>query len=367
MKNFRIPFAITLLSVVLWSCEEKKEVAATTETKPYVLDKETKKKLAFATPTQSMVVEGIPLTGAVEANPDNVVQFVSLVSGVISKTYFSLGDKVTKGQVLAELRSTELSGLKAELKNTKSQINVANQSLKSVQSMFADGVASQKEVLQAQSELNILTANKDRVEANLNLFSASAEQGVFQIKAPATGFVTSKTIATGSQIAAESEPLFTISNLNDVWVMVNIYATNIENIAIDMDVNIKTLSYPDLIYKGKVAAITQVFDTEAKVLKARIVIKNADLKLKPGMIVDVIALNNKNVQAIAIPISAMIFDNNQNFVVLYKSDSQLEIRKVEILTSSNGNTFIADGIDLNDTFITKNQMLIYEQLKNFQN
>ncbi|WP_434037616.1 efflux RND transporter periplasmic adaptor subunit [Formosa sp. 4Alg 33] len=367
MKTQHIIITIGLFSFFLFSCEKKEKIAEKPDKVQHCLGKETLQKLEFTQPSLSAVVEGIPLTGAVEANPDKVVNFVSLVSGVISKTYFSLGDKVTKGQVLAELRSTELSALKAELKNLDSQILVARKNYEAKQSMFKDEVASQREVLEAQSDLNIHIANKDRVESNLNLFSASSEKGVFQIKAPASGYVTSKEIATGTQISTEGEPLFTISDLSNVWVMVNIYATNVKNIQNGMEMDIKTLSYPDKIFKGKVTAITHVFDSEAKVLKARIVISNKDIALKPGMLVDVMALNNKNTQAFSIPTSSLIFDNNENFVVVYKDDCNQEIRNVKTLNSSNGTTFIDNGLNENDKIVSENQILVYEQIKNFQN
>lgn len=82
------------------------------------------------------------------------------------------------------------------------------------------------------------------------------------------------------------------------------------------------------------------------------------------MLVDVIALKHKNIEAIGIPTHSMVFDDNQNFVVVYKSDCEMEIRKVDILTMSNGTTFISDGLSENEKIISKNQLLIYEQIKN---
>ena len=321
----------------------------------------------FEQPVMQQVTEGVPLTGVVEPNPDKVIHFVSLIGGIISNTSFSLGDKVSRGQVLAELRSTELSSLQAELNNLKSQITVAENKLQSTQSMFADGISSQKELSQAQSELDILKSEKSKVTANLNLYSASTEKDVFQIKAPASGFITAKSISSGTQISAEGESLFTVSDLREVWIMVNIYASNVRHIEEGMTVEIRTLSYPDEIFEGKVAAISQVYDDEARVLKARVVLSNADLKLKPGMLVDVVALKLQNTEAASISANAIVFDDNQNFVIVYKSDCELEIRRVEILARGNGTIFIQEGIDVNEKVVTKNQLLIYEQLKNFQN
>ncbi|MCK9450635.1 MAG: efflux RND transporter periplasmic adaptor subunit [Bacteroidales bacterium] len=367
MKIIRELQLAGLTTLMLFGCGNKDSENKKSENTGYCLDEKFKQELVFEQPVLQQVTEGIPLTGVVEPNPDKVIHFVSLIGGIISNTNFSLGDKVIKGQVLAELRSIELSNLQAELNSLESQIKVAESKLQSTQSMFADGISSQKELSEAQSELDILKSEKLKIAANLNLYNASTEKDVFQIKAPTTGIVTAKTISAGTQISAEGESLFTVSDLSEVWIMVNVYASNVRHIQEGMTVKIKTLSYPDEIFEGKVAAITQVYDNEARVLKARVVLSNSDLKLKPGMLVDVVALKLQNMEAESISANAVVFDDNQSFVIVYKSDCELEIRRVEILARGNGTIFIKEGLDVNEKVVTKNQLLIYEQLKNLQN
>ena len=357
------------LCVSIWlmlSCQSKQHEPNETASDRYCLDATFKQSVEFISPELRQVTEGIPLTGTVMANPDKVIHFISLVGGIVSNTYFSLGDAVAKGQVLADLRSTDLTSMQSELKALESQIKVSENKLLAVQSMFEDGISSQRDLLEAQSEVNILKADYERVTANLNLYSASTEKGVFQIKAPASGIITAKAIAAGSQISAEGEPLFTISDLSEVWVMVNIYATNIRNIEEGMQVDIRTLSYPGEIFPGKVGAISQVYDAEAKVLKARVVLPNSNLRLKPGMLVDVTARRVRDLEALTLPTQALVFDDNLYFAIVYKSDCDLEIRKVDVLSKSNGTTYLLGGVSEHDQVIARNQLLIYEQLKNFQ-
>ena len=146
--------------------------------------------------------------------------------------------------------------------------------------------------------------------------------------------------------------------------MVDIYATDVQHIKIGMHANMTTISYPDTIFEGKIQAISQILDTESKVLKARIVLPNPELKLKPGMLVDVIALKNQSIKAIGVPTESLVFDDNQDYLVVYKSDCEIENRKIEILTKSNGTTFIKSGISENEQVVSKNQLLVYEQIKN---
>src|SRR5690606_14009530 len=109
----------------------------------------------------------------------------------------------------------------------------------------------------------ILESEKQKVEYNLNLYNASSTKNVFQIKAPSSGIITAKNINSGTAVSSEGESLFSISDLNTVWAMANIYSTDIGHISTGMEVEIKTISYPDEIFRGKIDGISQVLDENA--------------------------------------------------------------------------------------------------------
>ncbi len=365
----KFPFLLIVLVIGIAACSEKTEPRETAPEKPetYCLDSAFKSRLTFVTPAFGKVSESIHLTGSIEANPDRVVSFVSLVSGVVTSVNFSIGDKVRQGQVLAEMQSTELSALQSELTTLKSKIELAEKRLKSVKGMFADGVSSERELMEAQSDLAILQSDLARTSANLNLYSASVTRGVFQILAPASGVITSKSVTAGSRISPDSGPLFTVSDLSQIWILANIHATNVAHITEGMGVGITTLSYPDEQFKGKITNINSVMDEEAKVLKARIELPNKDMKLKPGMLVDINVVKPVDRSAWSLPTSALVFDDNRNYVVVYQNDCRLAIRKVEIIAQDEATTYLSEGPDSTESVITRNQLLIFEQLKNFQN
>jgi cobalt-zinc-cadmium efflux system membrane fusion protein len=274
-----------------------------------------------------------------------------------------LGDAVTKGQVLAEMQSTELGLLQAELIALKAQIEIAKVDLNAKEQMFEDGISSNRDLIEAQNNFRILESEKQKVEDNLSLYSASSTKNVFQIKAATSGIITAKNINSGTTVTNDGESLFSISNLNNVWAMANIYSTDIAHISKGMDVEIKTLSYPDEVFKGKIDVISQVLDENAKVLKARIVLDNENFKLKPGMIADIIALKKTDQQKIAVPTSCLVFFDGKNYVLLYQDDCNIDVREVSLLTGNNGITYIESGLDENEKIITKNQLLIFEELR----
>ena len=362
-KKINLLYILAFLLILVSSCSQNNKQVTVVEETGFCLNNFMKDDIIKVPVKKSPISESILLNANVESNPDKKVHFVSLVSGVVTKTYFTLGEEVKKGQLLLEMMSSELSSLSSQKISLQSQILVAQRELESVQEMHIDKIASQRDLMEAQSNLDILKAELQNANAQLNMFSASSDRGVFQVKAPTSGTIISKNIASGMQISAESDPLFTISDLSEVWIMANIYAGNIPYVKKDMSVEITAVAYPGELFSGKISAISQVFDSNERVLKARIVMDNADGKLMPGMLVDAKVEKEDGILGNAAPINALIFDDNQHFLVLYKSDCDIEVRKVTPNVQNNTHVFFENNIEEGEQIIVKNHLLIYNHLK----
>ncbi|MDR0540604.1 MAG: efflux RND transporter periplasmic adaptor subunit [Dysgonamonadaceae bacterium] len=305
--------------------------------------------------------EDLTLTGKVEYDPDRVINYAPLVGGIVEKTYFSLGDKVQKGQILLDIRSSDLSQLQADYITLEAESEVAGRERQQAQSLYNDKMLSEKELLEAQSKLKQAQASLERVKNDLSMYIHKGN-GLFSIKAPMSGYIVHKNAASGSPVSSDGNPLFTIADLSKVWITANVYAGDLQSVQENMPVNISSLSYPNEVFEGKVDALSQVFDPEEKVLKARIVMPNKHLKFKPEMSVIVHLKNKKAVRQVAIPSEALIFDNNAYFVVVADSNNNLKIKQVELSGAHGQTTYIRSGLTENENVVVKNQLLIYEGL-----
>ena len=362
MLNNKIIFC-SLIAALSISCKKESNVSTTSKQDPYCITEALKNELQFQKIKKQKVEQTLTLSGTIQYNEDKTVPFVSLQDGIITQTYFSLGDFVKKGQLLAELKSTSLNEMSDQIRGIKSQIEVAKRNYTATQEMFTDGIASQKELIEAQSELAVLKSNLITLESNMDLYSANESKSVFQIKAPTEGYIVSKDINAGMSIQAGESTLFTVANLDEVWIMANIYASYAPFVHTNQTVRIKTLAHPNIYFEGKVSFVSHVFDEEERVLKARIVMNNQEGKLKPGMSADVILnIEDTNEEAIAIPMEAVIFDNNQNYVVVYKDDCNQEIRLVDSTTKNESYMYVIDNFKEDEIVITTNELLIFEEL-----
>ncbi|WP_413514101.1 efflux RND transporter periplasmic adaptor subunit [Myroides odoratus] len=368
MKHLKMTSKYTmgyaLLALLTFSACKQQESSVAQEDK-YCIPEEISKELNFAKVTQRPIQRTISLNGTVEYNQDKTIPFYSLIEGIVVTAKFSLGDYVKKGQLLAEIRSTDLNEFKTELRATEAELKVAKRELESVSSMYKDGISSQKELIEAEEDVQVLESKLRAAKSNLSMFNGQNKEGIYQIIAPQDGYIVTKSIVAGMTITDTDEPLFTIANLSDVWIMANVYATSMRYVNLNAEVQVSTLAYPDEKFEGKISNISQVFDAEERVLKARIVLTNHEMKLRPGMSAEIyLLIDDKQGEALAVPNNAIIFDNNQNYVVTYKDNCHQEIRQITPITKNAEFTYIKGGVEAGETVITTNELLIYEQLNN---
>lgn len=354
-----------LTIVAFTGCTDKKQNEEAGN-QNYCISKELKKDLKLVQVQTLPIEESITLTGEVESNSDKTVPFVSLVDGVVTETYFSLGDYVKKGQVLAGVKSVSVNEMQDDSQTLQAQLGVAKRKLSSVESMYKDDIASQKDLQEARSEVEILQSNIAKIRKNRELYSAG--NSTIQVKSPADGYVISKNISNGMPVTAGGEQLFTVSNLDKVWVMANVYATNMRHVYVNQPVVVKTLAYPDENFSGKINSISQVFNENERVLKAKIIMDNNNMRLRPGMSADIVLpVNSQNRSALAVPAKSLIFDNNQSYVIVYKKDCALEVRAVTEVASNSQHIYVEGDLKQGEIVIASNGLLIYENLKNQSN
>jgi len=361
--KYDLTFLVGCTGVLLFiACGQRDQMVREAPT-DFCLNDALKQKIRIDTVMERPVTQHVNLTGEVTYNPDNVVQFVSLVEGIVVSTHFSLGDYVSKGQVLAAINSPELNAMLAERRNLNARSQVLERELAAAERLYADRIASARDLLEAQSEKERLAADLAGIESSLALFNPNERNGTFEILAPASGYIVEKNMSIGASFN-DGESLFTISDLDEVWVMVNVYATDMQFVAPGMEARIRTLAYPNAIFNGQISALSQVFDGEERVLKARVIMKNKALELKPGMSADISVERRTEEQAVAIPADAVIFDDNQYFAVVYDGDCSLHVRNLTFSAKDDTWYFLAEGLAQGERVVSRNHLLVYEKIKN---
>jgi cobalt-zinc-cadmium efflux system membrane fusion protein len=301
------------------------------------------------------------LTGKITFNQDQVVKVFPLVGGHIETLKADLGDYVKKGQILAVIRSGDLADLEQQAVSARGQLAVAQKNQQVTEDMTKAGLSSQRELVASQEQLQAAKGEVNRVGERRRIVGGTGS--VYLVKSPMSGFVVEKTASPGMELRSDDpENLFTVSNLDHVWVLANVYESDLANVHEGDAATITTISYPDKIFRGKIDKIFNVLDPDSKTLKVRVTLDNADYRLKPEMFANVSVTYAGHDQRIAIPAGAVVFDKNRNFVVMVNKENQPIVREVEIYKTIGGKTYLSSGVAPGDRVVTTNQLLIYNAL-----
>ncbi|WP_315816690.1 efflux RND transporter periplasmic adaptor subunit [Paraflavitalea speifideaquila] len=302
----------------------------------------------------------IAFSGKIEANEDKWVKVYPVVGGIVESLNVQLGDYVTRGQVLAVIRSSEIADYQGQLSNALSNVKLAEKTLSSNKDMFGAGLATEKEVVVAETELEKARADLQRIQETNAIYGARGH-ALQTITAPISGFIIEKNLTDKMQYRVDgAQPFFIISNLDEVWVMANVFESDIAKIKVGYDANVGVIAYKDKIFSGKVDRIFSMLDPQSRVMKVRIRIDNPGYLLKPEMFAQInIQYTEGNEQKLSVPAQTVIFDKNKNYVMVYKDACHIETRQVELYKTIGNTTYIQNGLAVGEQVISQYQLLVY--------
>ena len=356
MKMIYKLITILFTFFLLWSCKEKQKEEAV---KNSCLSDTLAKMIVNNIVHKENVYDQLKLSGLVEVNEGKMIKVFPLVGGQVQKVLVELGDYVKKGQVLAVLKSAEAAEIQKDIVGDSSAVETTSKNLQVAEDMFKSGLLSEKDFILAKSDNKRAIAEYNRSKELYDIYSLG-KNSKYIIRSPMDGFVVTKDINAGMELRSDNQSnIFTISNLSEVWVLANVYESDIHKIKIDYPVNIQTVAYPDKIFSGKIDKIYNVIDPDSKVLKVRIGLQNPGLFLKPGMFATILVKHISDQMLISISSEALIFDNNKNWVMVYKDACNIETREIDLHSVIDNRAYINQGISEGERIITKHQLLVY--------
>ncbi len=354
-----------MATCALFSCGHKEPAAD--EHKKFVLSDTMRNMIETDTVRYCNLSDELSLSGVVGFNDNNVVKIFPRSSGQVMESKVSLGDKVSKGQVLAVIKSADVAGNYNDLASANADVANAKRQMENTGSLYNSGISSEKEYQEAKQNYQKALAARDKIQSviSINGGGRSGEGGTYAVTSPIDGYLVEKKITTGAFIRPDmGDNLFTISDLKNVWVSANVYEADISKIKEGYTVKVLPLSYPGKEFKGKIDKISQVLDPQSKTMKVRINIDNSDMLLKPDMFVKVIVTNTEGSDAICVPATAVVSQDSRNYVVVYNSPQDMKIAEVQIIKTVGERTYVREGLKPGQMLITKNQLFIFNQLLN---
>ena len=301
------------------------------------------------------------LSGSIVADERHMSRVVVPISGRVQGMNVETGDEVSRGQRLCIIRSTEAAGHQHELLAAESELRVAERELSARESLLTDGMTSEREVAEARERVRVAEAalRQQQSVGSINGFDSQASS---VLSSPVSGTVLSRQVTSGQFVSA-GEEAFVIADMSRVWVVADVYESDISRIHEGAAASVETMAWPGETFTGRIDKVYGALDAESKTMKVRIELANSDRHLRPGMFatVRVREAEGSRRRLPCVPPQAVIFENGHRYVVL--ADSQTYRRQeVEVAIETDTLLYIAGGLCPGSRVVSSQALLLFSQL-----
>ena len=306
------------------------------------------------------------LTGAVAYNAFRTTPVITQVSGPVSRVVVVPGQKVAQGTPMLYVASPDYSQLRTNYLKAKDAYALAEKAYFRAQDLYQHHAIAEQNLEQAHSAEVQAGGDLVAAQAALKVMGVSDPDALVQappsfevpVKAPIAGVVVEQDVAAGQLLQTGATQCFMVSDVSTVWVLVNIYQKDLPYVRVGDQVAIQTDTYPETFH-GRIAYVAASLDPATRTLQARIETNNPGEKLKKDMYVVATVSAGTISNAIALPDSAVLRDNeNQPFVYAAASANRVGRRSVTLGDSMNGQTQITSGLSPGDRVIGNGSLFL---------
>ncbi len=234
-------------------------------------------------PVTTVQTTGLPVTGMITYDANRVSHIGPRIDGRIIRLTSDVGVRVAGGQVLALLESPEVGQVRADEAEAEALTGIARENYQRELRLEEQGISSRKELLEAEAELRRMEAALNSARQRLQVLGAgNGPGGQFAITAPFPGVVVERHASLG-EMASSSDQLFTVANLDQLWIELDIYERDLSRVTAGQAVDVTTAAYPGRSFPGQIVYVGDIVDPAKRAVRARVEIPNSDGVLKPGM------------------------------------------------------------------------------------
>ena len=285
-------------------------------------------------------------TGIVQFDERRLATVTAKAAGWIERLVVgATGDRVVRGQVLAELYAPDLVAAEEEFL------------IAARMSGHTAGAHGDASILAeaALRRLRTLDVPEDEI-ARLRRTGVATRR--IAIRALQDGVVIDKPVQDGMRIAA-GEPLYKTADLSTMWLVADVQERDLGLIQPGQAAEASFVAFPGRTFRGAVDFIYPALTAETRTARVRIVIPNTDLTLRAAMYATVqIAVPVGSGPVLAVPDSAVIDSGKRQLVLIVKGEGRFEPRAVRMGAHGDDWIEILDGLKPGDQVVIGANFLI---------
>lgn len=312
----------------------------------------------------------IETTGVVDFDNDQATSVLAPFSGPVSRLLVSLGEHVRQGAALAVVDSPDFATAISAYRKAIATAQTARRLADLDKDLIEHNGVSKREAEQAETDA--VNAEADREAALQSLVSLNVPADLIKniqegrsisrldgvIRAPVAGTVVEKLITPGQLLQAGTTPCFTVADLSRVWVMAQVFGSDLESVRVGDSAEVVT-GIGTNAFSGKVDNISALVDPDTRSVVVRVVAKNPGDFLKKQMYVRVLIHAQQESTGLLIPVSAVLRDDvNLPFVYAAQADGSFARQHVTLGYRIGDQYDIPDGLKSGDEIVVDGGLFV---------
>lgn len=309
------------------------------------------------------IEDKISLTGNIE--PQSQVVVYSKVGGEIENLAVDIGDKVKKGDLIAQIENRKLvlqvKRLEASLE--AAEINLANlkKDYERIKNLYEKNAVSRQKMDDVTTAYESSQAQVKELKATLAL--AKIQVADSTVSAPIGGIIAQKFVEEGDVVTPTSQmkgaPLVVIVDMDRVKVVVNVIEKDIARVKIGQEARVELDAYPDKSFRGKVSNISPVVDPLSRTASVEIEVPNPERLLKPGMFARVEIIVREKKDALQVRKEALIKGDK----VFVAEGEKASLRQVRVGIKEGEWVEILSGLREGDKVVVRGQQFLKDGMR----
>lgn len=323
---------------------------------------------------EQVVDDTVVTSGTVTLDDERSGHVFSPVTGRVLKILAGFGEHVKRGDPLAIVESPDVGTAVSDTHKAEADLIAAEHDLKRKRELFEQRAAAAADVETSEDSYRNAKAELERARQKqflLRIGNVDSVTQTYTLSSPIDGEVLLRNISPGMEVQGQygggsSPELFTIGELDRVWLFGDIYEVDLARVHVGSTARVTVLAYPNRVFDGKVDWVSGGLDPNTRTAKVRCTFDNPEKLLRPSMYATV-RIDVDQRKALAIPRDALLRMGEYNVVfvrVAQSDDGRIHYERlpVDIVEGDGPWLAVTHGLELGQAVVVTGAALLSQKL-----
>ena len=306
-----------------------------------------------------------PLNGKISFDENVTARISSPIAGRITALRVAAGDTVKAGDVLAIIDAPDLAAAVADARKSEADEARKRLAMERSQKLLDAEVLPRKDYEIAAADFAQAQAETRRARLRLKNLTPGGGmgEGGFVLRSPISGIVADRKANPAMEVQpGAADPLFVVTNLKRLWVLVDLPEQYLSRVKPGLPVNITVAAYPGESFRATLARIGQVVNPDTRRIQVRCDLINAEGLLKPEMHARAYLLTSDVRSAVRIPNDALVTEGLYSFVFVETRHGVFVKRKVDLAVQDREYSYVRSGLSSGERLVVGGALLLQSEL-----